>query len=309
MLRNNHFHSWLDKDKRQGKCGEKKVIKKVHWEIIIAKFFFCFCSLWSVSKQSWSFDPLKCNSLINFYPFFSPPIHCFASLFHHLFCDFDFILFFSILSIIYRKISWFFFFAKRFNKFHLVLLSWIESNSRIIHWSYWCSIRFVLWILRAGLAFAKTRYFLYKYRDWNVPRLFTRLVEKHPDKVFLYYKDEKWTYDDVEQFSNRIANYFRSIGFRKNDEIALVMNTRPEFIATWLGLSKCGIVTAFINTNQRMETLVHSITVVNCKAVIFDVTLAKSKRIYWMLIAYFYGLNSKIFPTNRYSRGSIDDWE
>ncbi|KAF7495154.1 Long-chain fatty acid transport protein 4 [Sarcoptes scabiei] len=147
----------------------------------------------------------------------------------------------------------------------------------IFWWDFLKRLYFTLFRdLRAGLAFAKTRYFLYKYRDWNVPRLFTRLVEKHPDKVFLYYKDEKWTYDDVEQFSNRIANYFRSIGFRKNDEIALVMNTRPEFIATWLGLSKCGIVTAFINTNQRMETLVHSITVVNCKAVIFDVTLAKN---------------------------------
>lgn len=118
---------------------------------------------------------------------------------------------------------------------------------------------------------------MFKYRDWNVPKLFSRLAKKHPDKVCFYYKEEKWTYEDIDKFSNKVANYFASIGFEKNDEIALVMNSRPEFVGIWLGLAKLGIVTAFINTNQRMETLVHSITVVNCKAVIYDSTLAKSK--------------------------------
>ncbi|CAG2118176.1 unnamed protein product, partial [Medioppia subpectinata] len=40
--------------------------------------------------------------------------------------------------------------------------------------------------------------------------------------------------------------------------------------------AKAGLITAFINTNQRLEALTHSITVVNCKAVIYEPQLAKS---------------------------------
>ncbi|KAK4336699.1 hypothetical protein RND71_043445 [Anisodus tanguticus] len=59
-------------------------------------------------------------------------------------------------------------------------------------------------------------------------------------------------------------------GFQPGEEIALMMNNRPEFIGIWLGLSKAGLVTAFINTSLREKSLIHSISVVNCKAVIFD---------------------------------------
>jgi solute carrier family 27 fatty acid transporter 1/4 len=95
--------------------------------------------------------------------------------------------------------------------------------------------------------------------------------------VAFYYRDEKWTFRQIDEFSNRVANCFTEMGYHPGEEIALMMNTRPEFVGTWLGLAKAGIITAFINTNQRLETLVHSITVVNCKAVIFEPQLAKCK--------------------------------
>lgn len=117
---------------------------------------------------------------------------------------------------------------------------------------------------------------MFQHRNSNVPVIFSQLAEREGDRVAFYYKDENWTFRDVEKFSNKIGNAFAQLGFQPGDEVALVMNTRPEFVGVWLGMAKNGVVTAFINTNQRMETLVHSITVVNCKAVIFDVTLSKS---------------------------------
>ena len=135
---------------------------------------------------------------------------------------------------------------------------------------------FILSIYRAGIALLRSRWFMFRARNKNVPRLFTEVTAQHPNKVAIYYKDEKWTFQMVDEFANRVANSFLSLGFRPGDEVALVMNSRPEFIAIWLGMAKCGIVTAFINTNQRMETLAHSITVVRSKAVLFDSSLTKS---------------------------------
>lgn len=51
------------------------------------------------------------------------------------------------------------------------------------------------------------------------------------------------------------------------------MENRPEFVATWLGLSKLGITVPFINTNLRHASLLHSITVSKCTAIIYDESL------------------------------------
>ncbi len=37
----------------------------------------------------------------------------------------------------------------------------------------------------------------------------------------------------LEQHSNRIANYFLGRGFRKGDVVALFMENRTEYVATW----------------------------------------------------------------------------
>jgi solute carrier family 27 fatty acid transporter 1/4 len=48
------------------------------------------------------------------------------------------------------------------------------------------------------------------------------------------------------------------------------MHSSPEYIAMWLGLAKAGIVTALVNNNLKLDTLAHSVNVVNSKAIIFD---------------------------------------
>jgi solute carrier family 27 fatty acid transporter 1/4 len=98
-------------------------------------------------------------------------------------------------------------------------------------------------------------------------------VKRFPDKVAIYYKDEKWTFKQLDDFSNQVANCFINLGYRPYDELALLMDNRPEFIGIWLGLVKTGIIPAFINTKNRNDTLIHSIKVVNCKAIIFDAKL------------------------------------
>lgn len=51
------------------------------------------------------------------------------------------------------------------------------------------------------------------------------------------------------------------------------MENRPEFICIWLGLSKIGVIVPLINTNLRLNSLLHSITVAKCNAIIFGNSL------------------------------------
>jgi solute carrier family 27 fatty acid transporter 1/4 len=68
--------------------------------------------------------------------------------------------------------------------------------------------------------------------------------------------------------SNKIAEYFYNQSYQKKDTIALMMENSLEYPFFWLGLSKIGVISALINTNLRKDTLIHSIKVANCKAII-----------------------------------------
>lgn len=80
----------------------------------------------------------------------------------------------------------------------------------------------------------------------------------------------------VEEYSNKIANIFKSHGYKKGDVVALFMENRLEYVCTWLGLSKIGVVVPLINTNLRLSSLIHSITVAKSQAVIFGSELSEA---------------------------------
>lgn len=91
----------------------------------------------------------------------------------------------------------------------------------------------------------------------------------------------------MEEYSNKIANIFKSHGYRKGDIVALFLENKPEFVCIWLGLSKIGVIVPLINTNLRLNSLVHSITIAKTQAVIFGTELSPgiSSQIYYFPIS------------------------
>ncbi|RWS06355.1 Long-chain fatty acid transport protein 1-like protein, partial [Dinothrombium tinctorium] len=116
------------------------------------------------------------------------------------------------------------------------------------------------------------KYYVLKsnYFNFTISKYFEQNYKKHPEKVALICDDRKWTFKHVEQFSNQVANYFSEQGLKAGDEVALFMPSRAEFAMIFLALTKIGVVTAFINENLRLDSLIHSISCIPAKAVIFD---------------------------------------
>nr|XP_040238410.2 long-chain fatty acid transport protein 4 [Anopheles coluzzii]XP_040238411.2 long-chain fatty acid transport protein 4 [Anopheles coluzzii] len=130
--------------------------------------------------------------------------------------------------------------------------------------------------IRTAIIFLKLNLCLYRYEraGATVVQIFERVVARQPNKVAFLMDDGQLTFAQVKQLADRVAAHFYAKGFRKGDTIALLMETRLEYPCIWLGLSKVGIVTALINSNLRKETLRHSITVANSKAIIVSTELA-----------------------------------
>lgn len=125
--------------------------------------------------------------------------------------------------------------------------------------------------LRAAVGYLRLLFIMWLWERQNktVPKLFTALTKKHPQKVAFHFEDEAWTFSQAEEFSNRVARHFKNQGFEKGDTIALLLENRHEYPCIWLGLSKIGVVAALINTNLIKDPLIHSIKVANSKALVF----------------------------------------
>lgn len=109
----------------------------------------------------------------------------------------------------------------------------------------------------------------YARSNKSIADIFRQNVKKHPNKIAFIFEGKEWTFQEVEDYSNRVANVFKNHGYRKGDTIALFLENRPEFVCLWLGLAKLGVIIPLINYNLRDQSLLHSFTVANAQAIIF----------------------------------------
>lgn len=111
-----------------------------------------------------------------------------------------------------------------------------------------------------------------KITDTRTPvglaRGFQKAVRKNPHGAALLYEDQRLTYSELNAWSNRVAHCLAARGLRKGDTVAVAIENRPELIATVLGCAKLGVCAALLNTSQRGRVLVHSINLVDPKAII-----------------------------------------
>jgi len=97
---------------------------------------------------------------------------------------------------------------------------------------------------------------------------FERAVARNPSGLALKYQDVEISYSQLNDWVNKIAHYFMSIGIQKSDCVGIMIENRPELLATVLACSKIGAVSAMINTSQKGKVLTHSITLVSPKLMI-----------------------------------------
>lgn len=125
----------------------------------------------------------------------------------------------------------------------------------------------------------KLRFKLRKYtrNHETIASLFKKIVDRHPEKIAFRIEDKIWTFRQVDEHSNAVAHYFQKAGYQPGDTIALFMESRPEYVCIWLGLSKIGVITALINFNLREKPLLHCIAAAKPRSIIFGGELTEGK--------------------------------
>ncbi len=97
-----------------------------------------------------------------------------------------------------------------------------------------------------------------RYEEW---------AEKLPDHTALIWQGRKISYSELNASANQVAHLVLAKGLGRGDVAALIMENRPEFFFTWLGLAKAGVTIALINYQISGTALAHAIKTTGCKAV------------------------------------------
>ncbi|XP_051918567.1 long-chain fatty acid transport protein 2-like isoform X3 [Hippocampus zosterae] len=118
----------------------------------------------------------------------------------------------------------------------------------------WADILYIRDLVRILLKFAwRRRRSVFFALDRFLEQTVTR-----PDKPFVVFENDVYTFASTDRTSNRVANALLAHpGYAAGDAVALFMPNEPAFIFTWLALAKLGSPVALLNYNIRTKSLLH----------------------------------------------------
>lgn len=76
--------------------------------------------------------------------------------------------------------------------------------------------------------------------DKNIIKLFEEQVDLNPNNIALIYKDEKYTYHELNCLVNKFARFLKEYNIVKNDIVSVYMNKNSWFIICILAIQKLG---------------------------------------------------------------------
>lgn len=98
--------------------------------------------------------------------------------------------------------------------------------------------------------------------------LLERNADRFPHSLALRFLDERYTWAELDRLANRWAHVLSQRGVARGDVVALVMDNRPEYVASLLGAGKLRAIVACVNTNLTGAALVHALSVSNARVVV-----------------------------------------
>lgn len=101
-----------------------------------------------------------------------------------------------------------------------------------------------------------------------LPDLLAQRAEAMPDKTFLLFEEEEWTYADSAREAWRTANAFIGQGVTFGDYVSVWMPTGPDVLRCWFGANAAGATYSPLSTAARGMYLQHTLNLAESKVLV-----------------------------------------
>jgi crotonobetaine/carnitine-CoA ligase len=116
-----------------------------------------------------------------------------------------------------------------------------------------------------------------QFRSWirtgetdTINEVISRAAKRWPDRVYLDFNGETWTYQEVYRRALAFAGGLADAGVRAEDTVATVLDNHIDAVTLWFAINFVGAVSVPVNTANRGEFLRHQIDDSKAKIVIAE---------------------------------------
>jgi crotonobetaine/carnitine-CoA ligase len=93
----------------------------------------------------------------------------------------------------------------------------------------------------------------------TVTGILAKAAETHPDRIFLDFTGDVFTYGDVARQSDRLAHGLAALGIKQGDTVASILDNNIDAVVAWFAINKLGAISVPVNTAYKGEFLRHQI--------------------------------------------------
>jgi crotonobetaine/carnitine-CoA ligase len=102
----------------------------------------------------------------------------------------------------------------------------------------------------------------------TLPAMLAYHAARSPDAPFLTDESGALTYAEAVALAQRIGSGLARCGVRRGDHVAIMLDNRREFLATWLALAVMGAVEVPVNQQSVGERLIHLLNHSRCTTLV-----------------------------------------
>ena len=106
--------------------------------------------------------------------------------------------------------------------------------------------------------------------------LFVENVEQVPDKPFVRFAGSGISYGDMGRSSGRVAEVLGQAGIGHRSRVALFLTNRPDFLAAFLGILRCGATVVPLNTLYKADEIRYALEHARCRAILTEKALSQT---------------------------------
>ncbi|MFA3873071.1 AMP-binding protein [Streptomyces sp. MMCC 100] len=104
--------------------------------------------------------------------------------------------------------------------------------------------------------------------QFNLARILIESAQRHPDRDFLVVNDQVHSYAEIDLLSGRVAAALRAGGYEPGAAIGLRLPNSVDFVASYFGLLKAGLVVVPLNPLLSGQEIAHIAEDANLRAMI-----------------------------------------
>ncbi len=108
----------------------------------------------------------------------------------------------------------------------------------------------------------------------TIPALYDRCVQFYGRHTAITYGDVNYTYNEMGEYANRLANAFQRLGLKKGDKIAFLMANCPEYIFCEYAVGKAGCVRVPLAVLLGSADHIYMMNQAECTALVYHEKMA-----------------------------------